>query len=702
MIKLVNIEVREMGKNGLANELLSLYEMYRSIFENHPDACYAFDLQGNFMMANQSCERIFGYSREELLTMTFVPFFKEEDVNTAFRYFTSAANGNQEVVEMKVRHKNGHFMDLNITLVPIFIDHKIQGVIGIGRDVSEQNLTQKELISSKNQLQNIFNSLDACFWSHDVVTNTKAIISPACEKIYGYSQHFFISDPLFWIKVIHPDDKDKVQKYRQRIYTGESVKQEYRIIHATGQIKWVSDHTIPVFNERAELIRLDGLVSDITQRKVAEEQLYFMAFHDVLTGLPNRRMYRNKLDKALANAQDKYKVVVMYLDLDRFKYVNDSLGHMMGDRLLQIVADRLKACLDEEDTISRQGGDEFTILLNKVASLEHIYPIANKILDTIVQPIRLDHHEFILTTSVGVSVYPDHGQDSHTLIKQADQAMYLAKEHGKNNFKLYEPDITTISSRKWILEQSLRKAMKNDELSLHYQPIVDLRRGSMIGLEALVRWHQSELGYIPPTEFIPIAEECGLIIPIGEWILRSACMQNKLWQKKGYHPIFVSVNISARQFENANFVPMVESILSETRLEPQYLKLEITESTAMSSAEDMIKRLEKLQALGVHLSIDDFGTGYSSLSYLKKFQIGTLKIDQSFIKDINIDPNQEAIINAIVAMAKNLRIHVIAEGVELLQQVEFLKNIGCYDMQGYFFSKPLATEHVERLFGKKL
>lgn len=686
-----------MDKNVLTHDLLALYEMYKSLFENHPDACYAFDLQGNFIMANQSCERIFGYSREELLTMTFVPFFKEEDVNMAFRNFESAAHGNQEIIEMKVRHKNGHFMDLNITVVPIFIDHKIQGIIGIGRDVTEQNLTQKELISSKNQLQNIFNSLDVCFWSHDVETSTKIIISPACEKIYGYSQEFFISDPLFWIKVIHPDDIDKVKEHRQRIMTGESVKQEYRIIHAAGQIKWISDHTIPVFNERAELIRLDGLVTDITQRKIAEEQLHFMAFHDALTGLPNRRLYRNKLDQALANAQDQHKVVVMYLDLDRFKYVNDSLGHMMGDRLLQIVANRLKGCLGEGDIISRQGGDEFTILLNNLTSEEHIYRIANKILDTIVQPIKLDHHEFILTTSVGVSIYPDHGQDSHTLIKQADQAMYLAKENGKNNFKLYEPDMTNILSRKLILEQSLHKALKKEELSLHYQPIVDLSTGSMVGLEALARWHQAELGYISPSEFIPIAEECGLIVPIGEWILRRACLQNKLWQEKGYRSIYVSVNISARQFENVHFVPMVESILSETGLEPHHLKLEITESTAMSSAEDMIKKLEELQELGVDLSIDDFGTGYSSLSYLKKFQIGMLKIDQSFIKDINMDPNQEAIINAIVAMAQNLRIHVVAEGVELLQQVEFLKNIGCFHMQGYFFSKPLATEDIERL-----
>jgi diguanylate cyclase (GGDEF)-like protein/PAS domain S-box-containing protein len=680
-------------------EQRTLFAVYKSLFENHPDACYAFDTVGNFILVNHACEKMFGYTVEEFLEMTYDAFFYEKDLDSAIEYIESTLNGNQEVFDMRVRHKDGSPLDLHITIVPIIVDAKVQGIIGMAKNVSEQILTQKELISSKNQLQNIFNSLDVCFWSRDIILD-QFVISSSCEKIYGYSEQFFIADPSFWRKIIHPHDLDAVIANLERIKAEESIKQEYRIIHKNGDVKWISDHTLPVFNETGQLIRMDGQITDINQRKIAEEKLQFMAFHDSLTGLPNRRLFQNKLDEALVNASEKYKVVVMYLDLDRFKYINDTLGHTMGDQLLEIVAKRLKSCLRDGDLISRQGGDEFAILLNKVVKMDAITTIAKKILKVIIQPIKLENHEYILTTSIGVSIYPTHGKDSLTLIKQADQAMYIAKENGKNNYKFYHSNITNLLSRKVIVEQKLHKALKNEEISLYYQPIVDVGMGSICGVEALVRWNESELGYMPPSEFIPIAEESGLMFSIGEWILRNSCIQNKLWQNEGFSPIYVSVNISASQFKHENFVQLVKQILEETGLEPRYLRLEITESTAMTNVSEMIRKLEQLHSVGVRLSIDDFGTGYSSLSYLKKFKNSTLKIDPSFIKDINMDPDQEAIINGIVAMAKSLRMGVVAEGVEMRHQVEYLKSIGCNQMQGYFFSEPLPSDDVKELFNK--
>lgn len=673
-------------------------EIYKTLFENNPDAGYAIDSEGYFFFTNDSTLQLTGYTRAELHQMNFLPFIKEEDRDRVVQHFVSALNGNVEKFVTTITPKNGENVDLYVTAVPIIMNDSTKGIVGIAKNLGDLHAIQNELIQSRNQLQHIFDSIDVCLWSMDMKTNSLLHISPACQKIYGYSQQEFAEDPSLWRRVIHPLDRKQVDARQPLLLEGKALKHDYRIVDKNGKCKWISDYTIPILDEFHQLVRLDGVCNDITQQKIYEEQLHFMAYHDTLTGLPNRRLLTDRLQHALNKAAaNQTKVALLFLDLDRFTCINDSLGHSMGDELLQIVSNRLTGRQLEWGTTSRQGGDEFAIVLEDITRLETVFSTVEKALWMISSPVWLNGQEYVITTSIGISIYPDHGQDPDTLLKRADQAMYFAKGRGGNQYQIYRPGMAKDLSRKVLIEQSLHKALGNNEFSLEYQPIIHVPKGSIVGFEALIRWHHPLLGMISPSEFIPLAEESGLIHEIGIWILKTACLQSKCWQKEEFASTYVSINASARQFDNDYFVKTIEQVLHDTGLPPHCLRIEITESTAMTNVMEMISKLAELSQLGVNISIDDFGTGYSSLSYLKKFPINTLKVDQSFVRDINKDKNQEAIIQAIVALANSLGIHVVAEGVEEVEQYLFLLKVGCQDMQGYFFSKPIPPKQVEDL-----
>ena len=428
-----------------------------------------------------------------------------------------------------------------------------------------------------------------------------------------------------------------------------------------------------------------------------EEQLQRQVYHDTLTGLPNRLLFQDRLALAVAQAHRHGNgLAVLFLDVDRFKVINDSLGHSVGDRLIREVAVRLRSCLREGDTVARLGGDEFTLLLPDVGQAVDAAKVAKKVLDLVRMPIELDGRELFVTSSMGISLYPDDGRDAETLVKNADAAMYRAKEQGRDLYQLYTPALNATALERLALESSLRKALAHSELLLHYQPILDVATRRVHGVEALLRWRHPELGLVPPGDFIPLAEVTGLILAIGPWVLRAACAQARAWQD--LQPgLRMAVNLSARQFQEAGLVGHVTDALADTGLDPHCLQLEITESSAMQNAQTAIQTLRELKALGVGLSIDDFGTGYSSLSYLKRFPIDTLKIDQSFIRDIGTDPDDAAIASAIIALAHTLKLTVVAEGVETADQLEFLTRHGCDRTQGYFFSRPLAAERCSEL-----
>jgi diguanylate cyclase (GGDEF)-like protein len=455
----------------------------------------------------------------------------------------------------------------------------------------------------------------------------------------------------------------------------------------------------PSVADKALLETARRLAAIAIERKRAEQRIQFMADHDALTGLPNRTLLRDRLAQAsLYAARYERWVTVAFIDLDNFKFVNDSLGHNAGDALLKIVSKRMVGCVRNTDTVVRLGGDEFVILLvDQPKSEDIISATLQKIRAAIGAPIHIQEHDLEVTCSIGLAIYPKDGADADALLANADAAMYRAKEIGRDNFQFYTPELNTKVHEKFLLQQELRTAILRSEFVIHYQPQVDLRTARVFAVEALIRWAHPTLGLLSPLKFIPMAEETGLIVPIGEWTLHTACRQNKAWQDAGLAHINVCVNVSARQFREKNWVSRVAGALRESRLEAKYLELELTETLIMQDVDQAIATMRELQVLGVQLSIDDFGTGYSSLAALKRFPVGRLKIDKSFIDDILRDESSNAVAKAIISLGQNLNLRVIAEGVETEAQVAFLRENQCDEMQGYLFSKPIPATGIAAL-----
>lgn len=460
-------------------------------------------------------------------------------------------------------------------------------------------------------------------------------------------------------------------------------------------------------NQELEQANLQ-LELDIVKLKRQEEKIQHLANYDLLTGLPNRTLLKDRLQQALAHGRrTSGMVALLFLDLDNFKNINDSLGHLSGDLLLAAVARRLQSCTRQSDTVARLGGDEFVVLLTSNREEQEISLVARKVLEVFAEPFELDGQEIFVTTSIGISLFPQDGADGEVLLKNADMAMYAAKKREKNTFQFFSEGLNKKAKHRQRMESGLRRALQQEELYLDYQPQVDLRTGTITGVEALLRWNHAKQGLVLPDSFISIAEETGLIQPIGEWVLRAACTQAKQWQQAGLSPFRIAVNLSGYQFRRPGLAETVGNLLKETGLDPQWLELELTEGVLMECTETSISTLSALKDQGVCLAIDDFGTGYSSLNYLKHFPIDRIKIDRTFVSDIGRDPDDVAIIEAIISMSRSLSLQTIAEGVETLEAIDFLRDRGCFEMQGYFFSRPVAAGELTSLlqcknFQKKL
>jgi diguanylate cyclase (GGDEF)-like protein/PAS domain S-box-containing protein len=464
----------------------------------------------------------------------------------------------------------------------------------------------------------------------------------------------------------------------------------YRIVRKDGSTIWFESTSRilwdPVTGEVDEIVAVSR---DVSERRRVEEQIEYQAYHDALTGLPNRLLFRDRLTVALAHAKrQRAPLAVMFLDLDRFKNVNDTLGHSLGDELLRAVAARLRTVVREGDTISRMGGDEFTVLLSELRDPADAAKIAQKLLDTVAHPLRVEGHELYVTTSIGIALFPNDGDSAEALLKNADSAMYRAKDAGRNSYQLCTPAMNTRAAERLSVENALRHAIDRHEFVLHFQPQVRLDTRQITGMEALIRWKRPGHGLVPPAQFIDIAEETRMIIPIGEWVLREACRQAKEWQKTKYPSLRISVNLSPRQFQQADLCEVVAQALAANDLDPQFLELEITEGTAMINTERTISTFAGLRELGVKIALDDFGTGHSSLSYLRRFPINRVKIDQEFVQSIESDRSNRAILSAIVAMAHGLELAVTAEGVETEAQLSFLCEQKCEEVQGFLFGQP--------------
>ncbi len=522
-------------------------------------------------------------------------------------------------------------------------------------------------------------------------------VNPAVEHITGYTAQEVVGrNGRFLVR----DDKDQtgLAEIRAALREGRPASAVIRSYRKDGSLFWNELFVAPVRNDSGQVTHSVSIINDVTDRIRYEEELEHQANHDALTGLANRNLLDDRLDQAIASAYRYERLMaVVYLDLDNFKVINDSLGHKVGDELVKMAAQRLSRSMREVDTVARIGGDEFVLVFSDAKQEEMVTVALQRIQEAIAAPFAIEEQELYVTCSMGASLFPRDGRDGQTLLKNADAAMYQAKEHGRNTFRFYISEMNAMVTKRLTLERGLRHALERAEFVLHYQPQIDFANGAIFGAEALVRWQHPDLGLLAPDHFIQVAEETGLIVPIGEWVMDTACAQNATWQKQGLPPIVMAVNLSARQFRQENLSVVITRVLERHGLQPRWLELELTESMVMQNAEQTVATLRELNRLGVRIALDDFGTGYSSLNYLKRFPIDKLKIDQSFVRDLTRDPDDAAIVLAIIAMAHSLNLKVIAEGVETREQFDYLQSHNCDEVQGYYFSKPVPAHEFAEL-----
>ncbi|PXW98836.1 PAS domain S-box-containing protein/diguanylate cyclase (GGDEF)-like protein [Sphaerotilus hippei] len=560
---------------------------------------------------------------------------------------------------------------------------------------------RRALRESEQRFREMAEALTDVFWLTDPARQRVLYVSPAYERVWGGDAAALYRDWSVWLKWVHPEDLSVVREHFSEVPSTRDYDLSFRVLRRDGQLRHVRMRAYAVLDEQGQAVRRVGIAHDITQQKVQEDRIQHLAYHDTLTGLPNRMLVLDRLNQGLAHAQrSRSDLAVIFLDLDRFKTINDTLGHLAGDTLLRQTALRLRAALREQDTVARLGGDEFLVVLEDTGDPASVALVADKLLGTLSRPFELAGQEIHVTASLGLSVYPRDATDAGSLLKYADTALYKAKAAGRNTYRFFSPGMDAQAHAQLRLENDLRRALDRQELLLHYQPQINAQ-GRLTGFEALVRWMHPQRGLVPPGDFIGLAEDTGLILPIGEWVLRQACLQARIWAlhcaARGRPPLRMAVNLSARQLQRPGLEAVVRQALLDSGLDAGLLELEITESSVMDDPLYTLDVLKGLRQLGVQLSVDDFGTGYSSLAYLKRFPLQRLKIDRSFVDGIPHDEDDVAIVEAIIALARKLKLQVVAEGVETEQQSAVLQRLGCDELQGYAFGRPQASGLIDRL-----
>jgi diguanylate cyclase (GGDEF)-like protein/PAS domain S-box-containing protein len=684
----IDITDRKLAENALRES----EERYRRLVERMREGLAQAGNDGVLQFVNDRFCEMVGYEREELVGMQGdLLLAYSEDISLVREKIRLRMRHVADQYEVRVRRKDGTIIWLEIGGAPV-VDAvgNVVGSIGVHNDVTERRMAEEALRESEARYRLMAEN------STDMISRTSnrgvlLYASDACRRLLGYEPSELVGRSFY--DFVFDADRDEVRHLSSLIHESGPTTFAYRVEKKDGSLIWFETTSRSVRDVFTGKIReIVGVSRDVTERKRVEEQIEYQAYHDALTGLPNRRLFRDRLTVALAHARRmKHPLAVMFLDLDRFKVVNDTLGHSTGDELLKTVGTRLQSSLREEDSIARMGGDEFTILLADLKTTDDSAKIAQKVLDTVAQPLKIDGTELFVTTSIGIALFPSDGDTAEALLANADHAMYRAKDAGRNSYQMFTPAMNNRALERLSLENDLRHALDRGELVLHYQPQINIASGRVTGVEALLRWNRPGFGLVGPKDFIPIAEETQLIVPIGEWVLREACRQAVEWQSDRPSGFRMAVNLSPRQFQHSDLPHVIAAALELSGIAPHDLELEITESLAMQNTTRTIATLQRLREMGVQIAIDDFGTGHSSLNYLRSFPIDSVKIDQEFVQEIEGSEADRAIVSAVIGMARGLRLRVTAEGVETESQLAFLREQGCEDVQGFLFGEPVPA-----------
>lgn len=665
-----------------------------------------YDVVNNRGCWSDSAYKIYGIEKNENLYFhTVYSLIHPQDRASFLNVYNEAIrNRNAFNVIYRIIRKDGSIRKVVCYAILQRDDNqKVVRMIGSTVDITDQDFFNRQLVQRINELSQ---NLDVGIWSKDIAANKIEFCSMGIEKITGYTFKNFTEGTISWRDIVYHEDIKYYLKNQEKLNSNQKINHQYRIIHKNGQIKWIQDETIPIMGVDGTLRYLDGIVTDITPKKITEEKMSYLVNHDYLTNLPNKRMFDEELYKLIymvKGNQSEENFAIILLNLDNFKRINDTFGRSIGDKLLRVVASRLQQCIPhpQNDIVARIGGDEFSFIINNFHSPEKLCEIAKKIVIALEEPFFIEKVELFITASMGIACFDKWTDDNPSaLLKKGDIALQNAKSNGKNNYKVYDESMKKEFLKVYNLERDLRKAIKKNEFLLHYQPKVDAKTGEIVGVEALIRWQHPQKGIISPGEFISIAEESALIFDLTDWTLHEACKQLKEWEQMGLPVVPISVNISPRRFLKSDMVEVFLSIIQDTGVNPALLELEITETAIIENDEVFIDYLKELKKIGIKISIDDFGTGYSSLIYLKKFMIDTVKIDQYFIKSYMTE-NTSPITKYTIKLAHELDLTVVAEGVETLEQLEFLRQHNCNQIQGYLFSRPITAEEIAIFLKKK-
>ncbi len=697
-LRLVGTQSDISARKSSEDALRLSEERFRSAFDQASVGITVVSPENRFLQVNDKYCDLTGYSRAELMTMGIEDVNRPHDMEIALDQQRQLLARDLEVAycEKQVVRKDGSLVWISVaTSLVRGNDGSPLHFISIVQDLSETKNALAALHESEEQFRQFADNIPLTLWMIDPVGGRTIYISPAGRRLVGADTD---RHPRKLVGAVHPDDRRRIHQARKR--AGEGHYDEiFRIQRTDGALRWVHDRAFPVHDEQGNLLRIVGITEDITDQRLTEERIAHASLHDALTGLPNRIQLHQRLTEAVAGA-DRQNVAVLLIDADHFKKINDTLGHASGDELLKQLTERLLQIVSPDDLVARMGGDEFALLLRHAPTPAHAERVAAAIVEAMRRPCHVGTEEAHVGVSIGIALAGRDGTDADTLIRNADAAMYGAKNAGRNAYRFYNAEMTRRAVEMLKLENSLRRALERGEFSLHYQPKARMDGEQIVGFEALLRWKHPVRGMVAPAEFIPVLEETGLIVPVGEWVIREVCAQLRTWEKYGMGNLPVALNVSARQFSEAGFATRVKRILDEEMIDPRMIEMEITESVLMAGADVAIGTLQVLKLLGISISVDDFGTGYSSLSYLKRFPLDALKIDRSFVRDIPEDLDDAAITRTIISMAHGLRLKVIAEGVERPEQMQFLAQHNCDFVQGYLVAKPQPAQEWTDKYGR--